>query len=249
MKKILAAITIPGLLLGGAAVASAQTPDDGVTDDSTVVDEGRRHRGGHRGLGDFAEALGLEKNELADALADGQTIAQIAADANVDIGAVIDDIVAEAQARADENPDSELAQNFDPAVFEERLTELVNSEIDPSAHRGNRGNRGPGGGTAIAEALGLEPEALREALVGGQTVAEVAADQGVDINDVIDQIVAEAEARATENPDSPFAENFDADAFEENLTEKLNSAFEPGERRERGPGCDQDAPVDGGVNA
>ncbi len=250
MKKILAAITVPGLLLGGAAVAGAQTADEDVTDDTTV-EEG--HKGGHhRGPGKFAEALGMTGEELRDALAEGQTLAQIAVTQNVDIDTVIADMIVDAQAKADEDPDSRFAENFDATEFEERLNELVNNEIDPSqGGHGRRGRGGPGGpGGAIAEALGLEGSELRDALAEGSTIAEIASEQGVDIDSVIDQIVADAEARVTENPDSRFAENFDADAFEEKLTEKVTSVFDPSDRPARGSRGGPRGPQEGsGVDA
>ena len=233
-KKWIAAITVPGLVLGGTAVAGAQTADDDATTDENTVEDGRKgRRGAGKGFGKFAEALGLEGSELREALAGGQTLAEIAADQGVDIDSVIDDIVANAQARADENPDSPRAQNFDAEAFEARLTEMVNTVVDPSDFEGRRGHRGPRGGGAIAEALGLEPSELRDALTEGQTIADVAAAQGVDIDGVIDQIVADVEARIAENPDSPRAQNFDAEAFEEKLTERVNTPFDPDNRPDR----------------
>ena len=48
---------------------------------------------------------------------------------------------------------------------------------------------------AAAEAIGIEPAALREAIQGGQTIAEVAAANGVDAATVVDAMVADAEER------------------------------------------------------
>ena len=146
-KKWIAAITVPGLVLGGAAVAGAQTADDtdATIDENTVEDGHKGRRGAGKGFGKFAEALGLEGSELREALAGGQTLAEIAADQGVDIGTVIDDIVANAQARADENPDSPRAQNFDAEEFEQKVTDRLNGEGP------ERGERGPRGGGADAE--------------------------------------------------------------------------------------------------
>ncbi len=65
-------------------------------------------------------------------------------------------------------------------------------------HAGHPFGRGrfPGLSTA-AEVIGLEVDALWDALRDGQTVAEVAQANGVDPQDVIDALVAEAEARIT----------------------------------------------------
>lgn len=239
MKKILAALTVPGLVIAGAAVAGAQADDEGTTTDDTSVEAKgcNKHRGG-RGHQQFADALGITVEELRDAVQGGQTVAEVADGLGVDIDSVIAGLVAEAQAQADENPDSPRAQNFDAEAFTERLTSVVDGTFEPGDHPGRRGgrNRGPGGGNAIAEALGLDQVDVRAALESGSTIADLATEQGVDLDAVIDQIVADAQARADEQPDSPRAQNFDAAQLEERLTEKVNSTFEPGERRGRGFG-------------
>ncbi len=73
----------------------------------------------------------------------------------------------------------------------------------------------------------MEPEELGEALRSGSSIADVAEQNGVDLQTIIDDMVAAAQAKADENPDSERAQNFDADVFEEKLTERLNSTFEP----------------------
>jgi len=250
MKKILAALTVPGLLLGGAAVAGAQSSDDTSTvtplvasDDTTNGDGGTttgsddHNEAGHAGHGGrhagmkFAEALDITGAEFREALESGQTVAEIVAAQGVDIDAVIADIVARAQTKADENPDSPRAQNFDADVLTEKLTAAANGEFEP----GDRGQRGPRGfaGGAIAEALGLDPAEIKAALQSGSTIADIATEQGVDIDAVIDQIVDEAQALADANPDSPRAQNFDADTLEQRLTDRVNGEFTPGEREGR----------------
>jgi hypothetical protein len=59
---------------------------------------------------------------------------------------------------------------------------------------GPRGPGGPGGRglEAAAEELGMEVDALREALAGGQTLAEVADGAGVAVEDLVAAMVAEA---------------------------------------------------------
>ena len=49
-----------------------------------------------------------------------------------------------------------------------------------------------------AEALGMTEDELRTAIEGGQTIAEVAAAEGVDLQTVIDALVAEATERITD---------------------------------------------------
>lgn len=54
------------------------------------------------------------------------------------------------------------------------------------------------GMTAIAEALGMEPNALVEALHSGQTLAQIAEAQGVELQAVTDAMLAAAEGHVAE---------------------------------------------------
>jgi hypothetical protein len=63
---------------------------------------------------------------------------------------------------------------------------------------GDRGRGGRGFGLdAAATAIGITADDLRTALQGGSTIAAVAADNGVDVQTVIDAIVAEQTANVT----------------------------------------------------
>lgn len=63
-------------------------------------------------------------------------------------------------------------------------------------HRHHRG--GFGFGLDIEETLGLTPQELMEALQNGQTIAEIAAANGVDLDAAIDEALGEIEARLDE---------------------------------------------------
>ena len=47
----------------------------------------------------------------------------------------------------------------------------------------------------LAEVLGTDADTLRESLQDGQTLADIAATQGVPVQDVIDEMIAQAEER------------------------------------------------------
>lgn len=102
----------------------------------------RGHRGGF-GAGALSEILGLEDGELRDALVDGSTIADLAAAAGLTTDEVVDALMADAQERIDEavaNGRIDAAEADEKlAEIEERVTELVNGEIDFSERRGRGG--------------------------------------------------------------------------------------------------------------
>jgi polyhydroxyalkanoate synthesis regulator phasin len=58
---------------------------------------------------------------------------------------------------------------------------------------------GPAGSEAAATALGISVDELRAAIEQGQTIAEVAAASGIDVQTVIDAMVAERAARLDES--------------------------------------------------
>ncbi|HEX4904095.1 MAG TPA: hypothetical protein VFU93_01495 [Acidimicrobiales bacterium] len=161
---------IAGALLGSPVTSGAQestttTADDG--DGSTEVHAGRRGPG----LEAAATALGMTAEELRAQLEAGQTIAEVAAAEGVDVDTVIDAMVAEAT-----------------EDIRERITAVVNGE----APLGRRGHRGFGAKLeTLTTVLGVTAEELHDALESGQSIADVAAAEGVDVQTVIDALVEE----------------------------------------------------------
>jgi hypothetical protein len=102
---------------------------------------GRGHGGFGIGSGAVAEALGMEEEDLREALRDGQTLSQIAEAQGVDVQVVIDAMVAELRTHLDERvADGDLTQE----EADERLaeaTERITERIDEAMPRGPRGER------------------------------------------------------------------------------------------------------------
>jgi hypothetical protein len=84
------------------------------------------------------------------------------------------------------------------------------------------GRPGPGLGAA-AEALGLTEDELHEALAGGQTLAEVAAAEGVDLQTVIDAMVADAAEHLAAEVEAGDLTQEEADARLEHATERITA--------------------------
>jgi hypothetical protein len=194
-KKIVAAIAIAGGLAGGGAagavlgvpaVSSAQTSTDSSSSSSDTTpapdatpapDEGRGPRGFHGGgvnLDTAATALGITPDELRTELEAGKTIAQVAGEKGVDVQTVIDALVADATTR---------------------ITDAVNNGVPHPPEGEGRGDHHGPGLDAAATALGITTDELRTELEGGKTIAQVAGDKGVDVQTVIDALVADASAK------------------------------------------------------
>lgn len=214
-KKFLATTAAASTLGGALAGATLLAPGlAGAQEDDTTIapetveeterpEEGRRGHRGHRGNGEIAELLGLDQSELKDAMVDGQTLADVAADQGIDVQTLIDAMVTNTEERV---ATALEAGRIDQAKADEILagaadkaTSVVNGDFErperPERPKGERGPRGPGGDGEIAELLGLDQADLREAITGGQSLADIAADQGVDTQDLIDAIVDNAEER------------------------------------------------------
>jgi len=84
----------------------------------------------------------------------------------------------------------------DGTITQAQLDAVVDTLVEARPERGDRGHRGGfGGGADLAEVLGLEQAELREAIAGGQSLADVAAEQGVDTQELVDALVDAAEER------------------------------------------------------
>ena len=85
-------------------------------------------------LDEAADAIGIEEDELLDALRDGQTIAEVAESNGVDPQTVIDALVAATQERLDDAVADGRIEQEDAderlADVTERITEFVNEGAD-----------------------------------------------------------------------------------------------------------------------
>lgn len=95
-------------------------------------------------------------------------------------------------------------------------------------HDGPRGGRGGHGLDAAATALGLSAGELRTELRDGSTLAEVATEQGVAVQAVIDAMVAELEAHLDEHVANGKLTQEEADAKLAKATEKITDLVNNG---------------------
>jgi hypothetical protein len=107
----------------------------------------------------------------------------------------------------------------------------------PEADEG-RPCRGPRGGgkhlEVAAQAIGIEVDALREALGNGQTIAEVAQANGVEVQVVVDAMVADLGTRIDEGVANGRLTQEEADEKKAELPERVTARVN-GERPEGAP--------------
>lgn len=129
------------------------------------------------------------------------------------------------------DPSGRLADAIAPLVEDGTITQAQADAViqalrdaAPRGGHGGDGHGGPGRGLRVgretaAEALGMTVAELRTALRDGQTLAEVAEAQGVEVQTLIDALVAEVK----EHLDEHVA---DGDMTQEEADEKLAEATE-----------------------
>ena len=151
------------------------------------------------------------------------------------------------------DPSGRLADAIAPLVDDGTITQAqadaVIAALRDVAPRGGRGGRGggprghdgPGRGVrlgmeAAAEALGMSTEDLRTALRDGRTMAEVAEAQGVEVQTVIDALIAEVDEHLDERVADGDLTQDEADerlaAATERITDRVDNG---GPRHEGGP--------------
>ncbi|MFN8188715.1 MAG: hypothetical protein U0R69_16735 [Gaiellales bacterium] len=154
-KKLVAgAVAVAALTGGGAALAASQFGAD--ANEQAI-------------LNDAAQRLGVEPQELSEALKDAYA-------------ARIDEAIAAGRLTAEQGE-----------AMKQRLESEGLPMFGARGHHGRPGmHRGPGL-DAAATYLELAKDELRTALVSGKTLAEVAADQGKSVDGLKDAMLADAE--------------------------------------------------------
>lgn len=205
-KQLVAAAAFTAMLGGGAiagaligtpslsGAVSSQSADPTTT--TSTPDSGLANAEDHRGPGfgrdrsasasieAAATALGVSADDLRTELKDGKTIADVATEKGVDLQRVIDAMVA-AETKAIDDRTADIKDNLP-----ERVKDQVNSKFDGTGDHGAMWGRGAKFELdAAADALDLTKEEVFSSLRDGKTLADLAADKGVDVKTLIDAMV------------------------------------------------------------
>ncbi|MBT8214157.1 MAG: hypothetical protein KJP12_02955, partial [Acidimicrobiia bacterium] len=206
--------------------------------------------GGHGHLGQVADFLGVDAEVIQEGLESGETLADIAA-ANGSSGtALVDSLVAD------------LTEKLDGAVADERIdqgkadeklaeatgkiTTMVNStqeeiqairEAERAERAAEREARQAERQETLASVVGVPFEDIQAALADGETtLAEFAAEQGVDLDNLVSGLIAPAAADLADKVTDGTLTQEEADErlaeITERITEKVQSVR--GDRPERG---------------
>ena len=146
---------------------------------------------------------------------------------------------AERQANAEERIRMELQNLVDDGTITAAQADAVAADLATEIPiHGPGGRGGPGGGhhggpgfdgEVVAGLLGIDVDALRSGLRDGKTIAEIAGEQGVDPQTVIDSLVAEARSHLDLSVENGRLTQEEADAkladATERITDFVNNGF------------------------
>lgn len=143
-----------------------------------------------------AEKLGMSQSELIQELQNGKTIAALAEEKGVSLNTIVDAVTAPQQTRLNtlvqagrltqEQADALLA--LARSTVTDRLSQ---SFLSPFI-------------TATAEKLGMAPADLIKELQSGKTIAALAQEKGVDLNTIVDAILAALRPQITDRLSQPY---------------------------------------------
>lgn len=217
--------TLGNPLASGAQDGAATTttaPAAGSTD-TGKTDRGPGGRfGGGVDLEVAAETLGVTTDELRTQLEAGKSLANVAEAEGVDKQKLIDALVAAGEARLDEAK-AALPDRIAEAVD---ATHTPGEHGGPGGR--GPGGRGGASLETAAKALGISEDDLKAELQDGKTIAEVAKEKGVDKQTVIDALVAEAETRSAEAVKTGKITQAEADEHLEDATERITTMVDEG---------------------
>ena len=241
----MAAGGVGGAVLGVPGISGAQGfPSASTLATTTATSNGKAVRTSPL-LDAAAKALNLTTDQLRQKLSDGKTtIADVAKQQNVDVNTVIDAMTNAERDRIGKivnQPWPTRGPNGGPAFA-------------PAAGGGMRFGLGRIAGAAlddVAKVLGISTDDLRTDLRNGQSIADIAKAKNVDVNKVIDALVADASTKIDQAVKDGHLTQQQADNLKSKLktaiTDAVNAKFPRfGGRGRFGPGFGPGGPGVGG---
>jgi len=233
---VLAAVAIGavgGALIGVPGLSGAQTFPSAGPSAATPAVAGPQSRPAARGvlnegnsalLDAAAKALNLTTQQLRQKLSDGKTtIADVAKQQNIDVNTVIDAMV---------NADRD------------RISNIVNSPwpglgpLGPTPPKFGFGILGAAF-NSVSKALGISNAELKADLAKGESIADIAKSKSLDVNTVINALVADASSKIDQAVANKHLSQSEADKLEAGIknaiTALVNNGFPKGSDPLGGP--------------
>jgi hypothetical protein len=227
--RIIGGAAIVGALALSAATSVGSASAKSMLSKVGISKPAHDGRGPAKSLVNVATVLKLTEAELKAQLDGGKSLAAVATAQNVNVQLVIDAVVAKMKAHiAEEVASGELTQSQADAKLAEatvRATDMVNRVRLAGMGEGKHGGKGHGGPAKslanVAAVLKLTKAELQEQLSSGKSLAAVATAQNVNVQLVIDAVVAEMRAHIAEEVASGEVTQAQADAKLAEVTSRV----------------------------
>jgi hypothetical protein len=245
----------PASATSGSSAAAAATTAPGATVPATG---GRMAGGPHETVTDTsvaATAIGIKEADLITALNGGQTLADVAKANNVDVKVVIDALVKDKQDELAAEVKAGTLTQAQADAEAATITQQATAQVNGTFQGGGPGHDGHGAGgrqetvtdtSVVANAIGITEAKLIAALNSGQTPADVAKANNVDVQVVIDALVKDGEQELSAQVTAGTITQAQADAQKaavlQRATDQANGTLNVGGGRHEPDADDQATP-------
>ncbi len=215
MKKVLASMTVAGLLVaGGVSAAGAAGPGG----------PGGPGEKGHGGYGIAAQTaattIGVTPEDLRNQVRSGKTIAQVATEHGVDPNTVVTAIITAVTQQIDQKA---AAGTVDPSRAEQakqKLPDFANRFVNETKLR-RRYRILKDAVKAAATEIGVSADQLKDALKNGKSIAQVAKEHDKSVDDIVDAIVKESTSDIDQAVKDGKLDSSKADEIKQKLRDRV----------------------------
>jgi ribosomal protein S20 len=236
MKKLLATVTVAGLLVAGVATTAwAADPGGGGSGGGAAgAQQGRRGHGARLAIQTAASTIGVQPQDLLAQIKGGKTVAQVATEHGVDPASVVNAIVAAGTARIDQAAAQGTIDASKGDQAKQKLPDFANRFVNEAKPKNGNG-RGYGlrkdAVQAAAKEIGVSTDDLKQARKDGKTIAQVAKDHDKSVDDVVSAIVKAATSDIDQAVKSGKLDSKRADELKSKLPDRVKQ-FVNGEKKQ-----------------
>ena len=226
MNKLVAALTVAGVLVAGTASAAVAAGPGG---------QGGRGHGGARVAGQTAAAtIGISPEELRSQVRAGKTVAQVATEHGVDPANVVNAIVVALTQQIDQKAAAGAVDANRVGHAKQKLPDVANRFVNETKQR--RGHRVLKDAVqAAANEIGVSENDLKQARKDGKSIAQLAKEHDKSVDDVVNAVVKAATSAIDQAVKDGKLDSKKADEIKQKLPDRVRQLVNR-EPKQRGSG-------------
>jgi uncharacterized protein (DUF433 family) len=237
MKKLVAAVTVAGVLLAGGSAAYAQS--DGSAGSGAAggaAQQGRRGHGARLALQTAAATIGVSPQDLAGQIRGGKTVAAVATEHSVDPASVVNAVVAALTQQIDQAAAQGKIDGNRADQAKQKLPNFANRFVNETKSKRGRGRAIlKDAANAAAKEIGVSVADLKQARKDGKSIAQVAKDHNKSVDDVVNAIVKQATSDIDQAVKDGKLDSKKADQIKQKLPDRAKQLVNR-EPKQRGAG-------------